>query len=147
MGIGLKTVPKLVSPGLLKLMGEMRQGEQIVFADRSFPSATLCSRIGGPMEIKVDGHSVAELLKASLQYFPLDHRTGDTVILIRPPNGHQEHHILYKKIIQETSTEIGDNKVMDVDLLKFLEKASKAHVVHTDDTNHFASILLTKGTP
>jgi len=60
MGIGLKTVPKLVSPGLLKLMGEMRQGEQIVFADRSFPSATLCSRIGGPMEIKVDGGTIVK---------------------------------------------------------------------------------------
>jgi hypothetical protein len=71
MGIGLKTVPKVVPPNLLKLLGEMRNGEQVgesrrstqvyfsvrlsVFADRGFPSATLCSRIGGPTEIRVDG--------------------------------------------------------------------------------------------
>ena len=63
----LKGIPSIISPDLMGVIMSMGHGDEIVLADGNFPAASNAQRL-----VRADGHGVRELLKAILQFFPLD---------------------------------------------------------------------------
>ena len=41
----LKGISPLLSPELLKILSEMGHGDELVIADRNFPSVSICNRV------------------------------------------------------------------------------------------------------
>ncbi|XP_044924716.1 fucose mutarotase isoform X2 [Mustela nigripes] len=66
----LKGVPALLSPELLYALARMGHGDEIVFADVNFPTASICRC--GPEEIRADGLGIPQLLEVVLKLLPLD---------------------------------------------------------------------------
>ena len=73
----LKHIPAILTPDLLKILMEMGYGDEIVIADGNFPAATLAQRL-----VRLDGHGVPEVLRAVMQFFPLDAYTKEPVALM-----------------------------------------------------------------
>ena len=63
----LKNIPAIISPGLLKALMEMGHGDEIVIADGNYPAESAGNKV-----IRADSLGIPELLKAILQFFPLD---------------------------------------------------------------------------
>lgn len=73
----LKHIPAILTPDLLKILMEMGHGDEIVIADSNFPAAALAQRL-----VRLDGHGVPEVLRAVMQFFPLDAYTKEPVALM-----------------------------------------------------------------
>lgn len=73
----LKGISPLLSPELLKILSEMGHGDELVIADRNFPSVSICNRV-----IRADASDGASMLKAILSVFPLDQYDNQNVGLM-----------------------------------------------------------------
>jgi L-fucose mutarotase len=49
----LKNIPRIFSPQLLSVLARMGHGDELVFADANFPSASVCKH--GPELVRADG--------------------------------------------------------------------------------------------
>ncbi len=78
----LKNIPNILSPDLLKILMEMGHGDELVIADGNFPAASIAQKL-----IRLDGHSVPEVLKAILKFFPLDTYVENPVGLMAVSEG------------------------------------------------------------
>ena len=63
----LKGISPIISPDLLKILMEMGHGDELVIGDGNFPGASLARNL-----IRLDGHTVPEVLEAILRLYPLD---------------------------------------------------------------------------
>src|SRR5450631_4330481 len=63
----LKGISPFLSPELLKVLGEMGHGDEIVLADSNFPGTNLGRRV-----LRADGVSVVQMLGAIMPVFELD---------------------------------------------------------------------------
>lgn len=63
----LKGISPYLSPDLLKVLGEMGHGDEIVLADSNFPGASLGRRV-----LRADGVPIVQMLAAILPLFELD---------------------------------------------------------------------------
>jgi L-fucose mutarotase len=68
----LRGIPSVLNPDLLYALAKMGHGDEIVLADANFPSASVAKHTTLGKEIRCDGTSIPELLKAILELFPLD---------------------------------------------------------------------------
>ena len=66
----LKGIPPILSPDLLQVLASMGHGDMLVFGDSNFPSSSVSAE--GARLVRADGHAIADLLEAVLQFFPLD---------------------------------------------------------------------------
>ena len=66
----LKKIDPVISPELIKVLMEMGHTDEIVICDGNMPACTVGKKV-----IRLDGHGVPEILKAVLEYFPLDPKT------------------------------------------------------------------------
>jgi len=144
--MGLKGIPRILSPELLKVLAEMGHGDEIVIADTHFPTASLCRN--GPIEIRADGHQIVDLLKAILMLFPLDEYVDAPVAIMQKTEQDidlQLPHIDdYRKILADT----GGNsiKIAEVERFLFYKRAKDAFaIVHSGDIAKYGNIILTKG--
>lgn len=67
----------MLSPELLKILSEMGHGDELVIADRNFPSASMCGKV------VADAAEGASMLKAVLSVFPLDQYDNRNVGLMK----------------------------------------------------------------
>ncbi len=80
----LKGIPEVLSPELLKVLAEMGHGDEIVIADGNFP----CESMGKDgIVVRADGHGVPEILKAVLQFVPMDQYTEKPAALMEVVKG------------------------------------------------------------
>jgi L-fucose mutarotase len=68
----LKGIPKLINPQLLSALARMGHGDEIVFADANFPSASVAKSTTLGSEIRMDGTGIPDILAAVMKLFPLD---------------------------------------------------------------------------
>jgi L-fucose mutarotase len=137
----LKGIPSIISPDLLKILMEMGHGDDIVFADGNFPSASSARHL-----VRSDGNSVPELLQAVLPLFPLDPFVEHPVALMAAVPGDSSRPTIWEKyraIIQQ------HEKFSDfeyVERFQFYERARQAYaVVATSETAPYGNIILKKG--
>ncbi|WP_152398638.1 L-fucose mutarotase [Paenibacillus cellulositrophicus] len=138
----LKGISALLSPELLKILSEMGHGDEIVFADGNFPSASLAKRL-----VRADGHGIPELLQAVLELLPLNRYVEYPVMLMQVvPGDPVETPVweVYRKIVHETEGE--DIKFTELERFEFYERAKKAYaVVATGERALYGNLILSKG--
>ena len=136
----LKNVPSILSPELLKILMEMGHGDELVIGDGNFPAASCAQRL-----VRLDGHSVPDVLDAILKLFPLDTYVDAPVALM--DNGDSENRppiwAEYKKIVENSE---GEKKFELVERFAFYGRAKKAYaIVSTGETAIYANVIIKKG--
>ncbi|HSR17712.1 MAG TPA: L-fucose mutarotase [Ignavibacteriaceae bacterium] len=138
----LKNIPNILSPDLLKILMEMGHGDEIVIADGNFPAASTAQRL-----IRLDGHSVPQVLKAILKFFPLDTYVENPVGLMAVSEGDNIAPFIwgkYKKIIKDSKEPFTEFEY--IERFAFYERAKKAYaVIATSELALYANIILKKG--
>lgn len=138
----LKNIPSLLSPELLKTLMEMGHSDEIIIADGNYPVSSQ-----GVKVIRADGHEVAPLLDAILDFFPLDSYSEKSVALMEVVQGDPTiPHVwdTYKNIIQKKGYSI--EVVENIDRFDFYERSKKAFaIIATSDKALYANILIKKG--
>ncbi len=135
----LKKIPNIISPDLMKTLMEMGHGDEIVLADGNFPAHKF-----GVKVIRADGHGIPELLKAILEFFPLDTFAESNVIFM--DNGSEEKPPIWKKYEDILKKSGEPYSIQLVERFEFYERASKAFcIVATSETALYANIILKKG--
>ena len=130
----LKHIPAILTPDLLKILMEMGYGDEIVIADGNFPAAALAQRL-----VRLDGHGVPEVLRAVMQFFPLDAYTKEPGDPAAPVIWD-----VYRDIIAAAEPERCHFEF--VERFAFYERAKRAYaVIATGETEIYANILLKKG--
>ncbi len=143
----LKGIPRILSPELLKVLCEMGHSDRIVIADGNFPAEAMGK---DAIVIRMDGHSIPEILDAVLTVFPLDSYVDTPVILMQLMDrdvGKIDTPIWdkYKEIIREHDVR-GESAVGNIDRFAFYEEAKKAYcIVATGETAVYANVMLQKG--
>ncbi len=139
----LRSIPKTISPELMKVMMEMGHSDRLVIADANFPAAAHAKRL-----IRADGMEIPELLDAILRFFPLDGFVKDPVSLMRPLDTEPTPEIwaTYEKLIREHDVEGAFTEFSLIGRLAFYEETESAYaVVATGTTARYANIVLQKG--
>ena len=135
----LKNIPSIISPELMKVLMEMGHGDEIVLADGNYPSAS-----SGPPVIRADGNGIPELLKAILQFFPLD--TYADINVIYMDAGNDEIPSIWHKY-QEILKKSRENfNIGNLERFKFYKRATQSYcVVASGEQALYANIILKKG--
>ena len=138
----LKKIAPVISPELMKIMMEMGHTDELVICDGNMPAYTVGKRV-----IRIDGHGVPEILKAVLEYFPLDPKTEKPVTLCDWDGPRPDIWDEYKKIIEES--EEADKFQNGFNMLKdpeFMNKVQNAYcLIATSEKALAANIILKKG--
>ena len=152
----LKKIPNIISPELMATLMRMGHGDEIVLADGNFPAASIAENTPGGL-VRADGHGVPELLKAILEFFPLDNYVGyaeSPVMLMKVVEGNESvpsggPHIWdrFRQIIGASDEVVANfNDFQRIERFAFYERARKAFaVVATSETALYANIILKKG--
>lgn len=140
----LKKIPAIVSPALIKILMEMGHGDEICLADGNFPAESMGGRV-----VRLDGHGTLNILKAILEFFPLDTFVKNPVMLMKtvddkmpPPEIWNE----YKRIIEASEEKSAFKEFEMIERFEFYERAKECYaVVATGETALYANIILKKG--
>ncbi|XP_044096716.1 fucose mutarotase [Neovison vison] len=143
----LKGVPALLSPELLYALARMGHGDEIVFADVNFPTASICRC--GPEEIRADGLGIPQLLEVVLKLLPLDTYVESPAAVMELVPGDRKIGLLtpvwksYESILLEAGCE---RALAKIERFEFYERAKKAFaVVATGETALYGNLILKKG--
>ncbi len=141
----LKGIPPVLSPELLKVLCEMGHGDVLVIADGNFPSESV-GKDGNV--IRMDGHSVPDILEAVLSVFPLDRYVEQPVHLMKVVEGDQVEVLIwedYKRIMMQKEG-LGEEATGYLERFDFYREAKKAYaVIATGEQALYANIMLQKG--
>jgi L-fucose mutarotase len=138
----LKNIPSIITPELMKILMEMGHGDEIVFGDGNFPAESHGQRV-----IRMDGHTVTELLEAIMPLFPLDTYADASVILMEVVPGDNVVPVIwdtYKEVI--TKYDEAGCVIKNIERFDFYDRAKKAYaVVATSESALYANVILKKG--
>ena len=136
----LKGIPSILSPELLKILMEMGHGDELVIGDGNFPTASLAQRL-----IRLDGHTVPEVLDGIMKVYPLDTYVKAPVTLMEVVPGDPTIPVIwedYRRIIGQYEKA----KIENIDRFTFYERAKKAYaIVATGESALYENIILKKG--
>ena len=140
----LKHIPAILSPELLKVLCEMGHGDEIVLADGNFPAESIGKNA---IVVRADGHGTVELLKAILEYFPLDQYVEKPVALMEVVPGDPCRPTIwqdYRDALQESGSR--PDQIEMIERFAFYERARHAYaVIATGESAIYANVLLKKG--
>jgi L-fucose mutarotase len=138
----LNSFPRILTPELLKILMEMRYGDEIVVASRNFPAVSIRQKL-----IRLDGHNVPEVLEVLLRFFPLDVYVEKPVGLMTVTHGDTTKPVIWeenKKIILESREPFSEFEY--IEKFAFYERVRKAYaIIVTSESAMYANIILKKG--
>ncbi|MEE0928208.1 MAG: RbsD/FucU domain-containing protein [Acutalibacteraceae bacterium] len=141
----LKSIPKILSPELLKVLCEMGHSDRIVIADGNFPAESVGKNC---KIIHADGHGATEMLDAILTLFPLDTYVDHPVSLMQVMPGDTVETPIwdeYKSIVTHHDDR-GEACFGEIERFKFYEEAKNAYaIIATSESALYANIMLQKG--
>ena len=141
----LKGIPSILSPELLKVLGEMGHSDRIVIGDGNFPAESMGK---DAIVIRCDGHGVPELLDAILQVMPLDTYVEKPMNLMEVMPGDPVETPIwdtYKEIVAKHDKR-GAACVGNIERFQFYEEAKKAYaIIATGESAVYANVMLQKG--
>ena len=138
----LKHIPPIISPELMYVMMKMGHGDEIVLADGNFPADSNAKRI-----VRADGHGVADVLEAILNYFPLDTFVPEPACVMKPvePNAGEPPVWSNFRCVM-IAAEDRDVSLKQVERFAFYEQARNAYaIVATSESALYANLILKKG--
>ncbi|WEG11081.1 L-fucose mutarotase [Pullulanibacillus sp. KACC 23026] len=137
----LKSIPKNLSPEMIKVLMEMGHGDEVVLADANFPGSSLNSRV-----IRADGLRIPGLLESIMKLFPLDCYSKTQVGLMQVvPGDHAKPDIWneYQNILKKSGEPF---KIEYIERFAFYERTKATYaVIQTGETALYGNILLKKG--
>lgn len=140
----LKKIPPVISPELLHVLMEMGHGDELCLGDGNFPSTSMGKRV-----VRLDGHGTEVILKAILEYFPLDTFVEKPVALMRTVSDTEPQPVIwgsYQKIIEDSEEKKAFSGFDMVERFAFYERAKNCFaVVATGEGALYANIILKKG--
>jgi len=140
----LKKISPIISPELMKVLMQMGHGDEICLGDGNFPSESIGKRV-----VRADGHGTEELLKAILEFFPLDTFADDSVFLMQTVSKTEpvpQIWASYRNIIQSSEEKAVFNDFGMIERFDFYERAKNCYaVVATGESALYANIILKKG--
>jgi L-fucose mutarotase len=138
----LKGIPPIISPDLLSTLMSMGHGDELVIADGNYPSAGMARRL-----LRADGHGVAALLDAILQFFPLDPYVKHPVALMAVVPGDTAKTDIweeYRRIIGARDPSFKEFEL--VERFAFYERSRSAYaILATSEMAIYANVILKKG--
>jgi L-fucose mutarotase len=138
----LKNIPPILSPELMHVLMSMGHGDSIVLADGNFPAAANAQRL-----VRADGHGVPEVLRAVMQFFPLDTYTTDPAVVMEVLPDDDVDPVIwqdYQQILSEAEGK--DMQLTEMERHEFYATARESFaVVATSETALYANLLLVKG--
>ncbi len=139
----LRTIPKIISPELMKTMMEMGHSDVIILADANYPATAHAKRL-----LRLEGVEIPDLLDAILQYFPLDYFVEHPVALMRNLSSEPVPEIWkeYDEIIRKRDQDNAFKEFRYIERLPFYKESEDAYlIVQTATTARYANIILQKG--
>ncbi len=138
----LKGIPPEISPDLMYALMSMGHGDEIVIADGNFPADTNAQRL-----IRADGLDVCTILKAVVQFFPLDTFAEDNAVIMEVADPNAPKPDIWDEFKEILSMAEGKNvKLNPIERFSFYDRAKEAYcVVATSEKKVYANIILKKG--
>ena len=134
---GLKGVPDVISPEMLKVFSAMGHGDEIVVADANFPAHSLCSRV-----IRADGIPAADILAAMAGLFDLD-TYATPLVMMSPVSGDSLDPSVEKKYREALGY---SGKIERVSRNAFYERAKTTFaVIVTGEMAKYGNVIVKKG--
>lgn len=140
----LKGIPAILTPELLKVLCEMGHTDELTIGDGNFPGHTYGKKV-----IRLDGHTVPEVLEAILKVFPLDNYVEHPITLMSVVKGDEVETPIwkeYKRIVSKYEQR-GEKCFEEIDKWEFYNKTKEKStvVVMTSEKALYANIILKKG--
>lgn len=138
----LKGIPPVISPDLMHALMNMGHGDEIVIADGNFPADTNAQRL-----VRADGIDVCTILKAIMQFFPLDTFVEDHAVVMKVVDPNAPEPPIWEEFCKILSTAEGRQvKLTPIERFKFYERSKDAYcIVATSEKAIYANIILKKG--
>jgi L-fucose mutarotase len=136
----LKGIPSLIGPDLLHVLHSMGHGDELVVADANFPGAGL-----GPRLIRMDGHSLPDVIDAVLTLLPLDDFEHAAFRMEVDDNPAQKEPVMIEieRIVARHEPNVS---VLRIDHPAFFARSRHAFaIVQTGETRFYGNIILRKG--
>lgn len=140
----LKGIPEILTPELLKVLCEMGHTDELTIGDGNFPGHTYGKKV-----IRLDGHTVPEVLEAILKVFPLDNYVEHPITLMSVVKGDEVETPIwkeYKRIVSKYEQR-GEKCFEEIDKWEFYNRTKEKStvVVMTSEKALYANIILKKG--
>ncbi|MBD8067214.1 ribose ABC transporter [Devosia sp. PTR5] len=137
----LKSLPPLLGPDLLYILRAMGHGDEIVLVDANYPA-----EFAGPDVVRLDGHSVTDVLDAVLTVLPLDEFVEEAAIgmqVVDAPNQRERIYEEFERIVRHHEPRMGFSTI---ERFAFYERArNAAAIVQTGESRLYGNIILKKG--
>jgi len=139
----LKGIPAIIPPELLKLLAEMGHGDELTIGDANFPGHSCCKTV-----VRMDGHSVPEILDAIMKLMPLDPYVDHPVSLMEVvPGDNVETPIwdTYRDIVKKYDDR--EDPFENIERFAFYDrvKEKSCFVIMSGETALYANVILKKG--
>lgn len=139
----LKGIPAIIPPELLKLLDEMGHGDELTIGDGNFPGHSCCKTV-----IRMDGHSVPEILEAVLKLIPLDPYVEHPVSLMEVVPGDTVETPIwdtYRDIVKKYDDR--EDPFEHIERFAFYDrvKEKSSFVIMSSETALYANVILKKG--
>ncbi|MGO2891663.1 MAG: RbsD/FucU family protein [Enterococcus devriesei] len=137
----LKNIPKELSPELVKTLMEMGHGDEILLADANYPAATNNDRV-----IRADGLGVPQLLKAILEFMPLDSYSDYQAILMEVVEGDPTKPVVWEDYKVQINEAFPNAVIKNLERQAFYEYSKQNFaIIQTGETALYGNLILKKG--
>ncbi len=143
----LKGIPPVVNADLLWVLELMGHGDDLVLADRNFPSASVArSTVTGKL-IEMEGCNCAEAAAAILSLFPLDGFVDEPIHRMEVVGDPKKLLDVHKDVLAAAEKAEGKPvKMGSIERHRFYDAARKAYaVVRTTEDRPYGCFILKKG--
>ncbi len=136
----LKGINPLIGPNLLQALAAMGHGDELVIADRNFPSFRIGQRV-----VELRGHNAASVAAAILELLPLDRSVAQPVLCMAAAEGGTPP--VHAEIANIVALSLGEGQTVgEVERFDFYERAASAYiVVVTGEDRPYGDFILCKG--
>ena len=138
----LKGIPEQISPELMYALMNMGHGDEIVLADGNFPAAS-----NARILIRADGLDVCAILRAVMQFFPLDTFVEDRAVVMAVVDPEADEPPIWNEFRSILSEAEGcEVSLAPIERQEFYARSRKAYcVVATSEEALYANLILKKG--
>jgi L-fucose mutarotase len=137
----LKGISHVVSPELLKVLAEIRHGDELVLADSNYPGASTSRRL-----VRADGLSVTTILEGIAPLFPFE-TYSDPLIMMQVVAGDKLDPAVeadYMQVIRRYSPSVP--VPIRIEKFAFYERSRNAFgVLMTGETRLYGCLIIKKG--